>query len=159
MNKRRKPFFHPDGRTSAADISRYRQQFLHVQHLDAFVAGRLRGGFQVDLGIAGNHAHQNPVAIAAQHQRLGTPGRPARRALRRRARRPDSLRPPGKGSTRRRSSPVEQAGGIGFIDFYGHGLRLFRTKVKLIRRKSKTGVPIPVLKLYLGGCFSPSTNL
>lgn len=29
-----------------------------------------RGGFQVDLGIAGNHAHQNPVAIAAQHQRL-----------------------------------------------------------------------------------------
>ena len=130
-----------------------------MQHLDAFVAGRLRGGFQVDLGIAGNHAHQNPVAIAAQHQRLEHLAdrlaelfgdvrggqilfvHPVRDQL--------------VGDLR----PVEQAGGIGFINFYGHGLRLFRTKVKLIRRKSKTGVPIPVLKLYLGGCFSPSINL
>ena len=69
-----------------------------MQHLDAFVAGRLRGGFQVDLGIAGNHAHQNPVAIAAQHQRLEhLADRLAE--LFGDVRRPDSLRPPGKGST------------------------------------------------------------
>lgn len=70
MDEGRQGLFHPDGRTAAADVAGLRQEFLHVDHRGGFVAGDLGCHLQVDLQIAGHHAHEEAVPVAAQHQGL-----------------------------------------------------------------------------------------
>ena len=66
----RKCFFHAYWRTSAADISRDRQQLLHVEHFHLFIARNLRCFFQIHFHIAGNNADDVFRLVADKHERL-----------------------------------------------------------------------------------------
>ena len=60
----REPLFHTYGRTPAAYVSCRREQILHVEHLDSFVARDLCRGLQVDLVVARYHAYYMSRTVA-----------------------------------------------------------------------------------------------
>ena len=70
MDEGRQGFLHPDRRTPAADVARFGEQLLHVDHRRGFIAGDAGGHFQVHFHIPGHHADEQASAVSPQDQRL-----------------------------------------------------------------------------------------
>lgn len=94
--------FHTYRRTSAADISRCRQQLLHRYQVGTLVARRLRRSLQIDLPVA-LAPRTRSVRCGRRAERASyRPALSARRAIQPRASPRGRSRPPRRESVRRR---------------------------------------------------------